>query len=257
MARLIGLLALALALALPASGPRAQDIVADLSQRTVSITANFDGSELMIFGAVRREAPLDVTGPVEVIVTVSGPSQPVMVRRKDRVAGIWVNVDGLEVDAAPSFYAIATSGPLPEILSETEDLRHKVSIPRAIRAVGFPMTIETIEPYIDALIRIRTDTGLYRVDEGIVRLQQQTLFRAGIALPANLVEGDYAVRLFLTRDRQVVATETTTIAVRKVGLERFIYRLAHDQPLVYGLMSLGIAIAAGWGASAAFRYLQS
>lgn len=235
----------------------AQDIVADLSQRTVSITANFDGSELMLFGAVRRDAPISRTGEVEVIVTVSGPSTPVTVRRKDRVAGIWINTDAVEVDAAPSFYAIATSAPLSEVLSDVEDLRHKITIPRAIRSVGAPDTVADAASFTDALIRIRTANALYRVEEGAVRVTEQTLFRSSVGLPANLVEGDYAVRIFLTRNKQVVAMETTTIAVRKVGLERFIYRLAHDQPLIYGILSLAIAIVAGWSASAVFRYLQN
>lgn len=257
MRRLLACLTLLLALGLPATAPRAQDIVADLSQRTVAITANFDGSELMIFGAIRRDAPLARLGPVDVLIAISGPSEPVVVRRKDRVAGIWINTDAVEVDAAPSFYAIATSGALTNILSDTEDLRHKISIPRAIRTVGVPEEVQDVPAFLDALIRIRTDNGLYRVEEGAIALREQTLFRTRIALPANLTEGDYAVRIFLTRDREIVAQETATVAVRKVGLERFIYRLAHDQPLVYGLMSLAIAIAAGWSASAVFRYLQT
>lgn len=255
--RALACLTLLLALLLPAHPGRTQDIVADLSQRTVAITANFDGSELMIFGAVRRDAPLAEKGPVEVLITISGPLEPALVRRKDRVAGIWINTDAVEVDAAPSFYAIATSAPLPQILADTEDLRHKISIPRAIRAVGSAEQAEDVPSFLEALIRIRTDKGLYRVEEGAVNLQEQTLFRTRIALPANLTEGDYDVRIFLTRDRAIVAQETATVAVRKVGLERFIYRLAHDQPLVYGIMSLSIAIFAGWSASAAFRYLQS
>lgn len=257
MIRIFACLTFMLGLLLPGSPARTQDIVADLSQRTVAITANFDGSELMIFGAVRRDAPLAENGPVDVLITISGPLEPAVVRRKDRVAGIWINTDAVEVDAAPSFYAIATSAPMDQILADTEDLRHKISIPRAIRAVGSAEEVADVPSFLEALIRVRTDSGLYRIEEGAVNLQEQTLFRTRIALPANLTEGDYDVRIFLTRDRQVVAQETAVVAVRKVGLERFIYRLAHDQPLAYGVLSIAIAIAAGWSASAVFRYLQS
>ena len=47
-----------------------------------------------------------------------------------------------------------------------------------------------------------------------------------------------------------------SIYVRKVGLERFLYTLSRQQPLVYGLMSLAIAIFAGWSASTVFRLLR-
>lgn len=234
-----------------------QEVVADLSQRGVSITANFDGSEIMIFGAVKRDAPLSEQGPVDVIVTVSGPDLPVTVRKKDRVAGIWVNNQTVEVDAAPSLYKIATTIPFGDAISDTADLRHQVSIPRAIRSVGAPDTVEDSVSFTEALIRIRTDSGLYSVEEGAVTLVDQTLFNTRIALPANLVEGTYRARILLLRDKDVVATYGTNIDVRKVGLERFIYNLAHERPLVYGIFSLAIAITAGWGASAIFRYIQT
>jgi hypothetical protein len=77
-----------------------------------------------------------------------------------------------------------------------------------------------------------------------------------VALPANLTEGEYKVRLFITRDGAVVDTHEEIITVNKDGLERWIYSLAHEQPLLYGLLSLVLAIVAGWGASAAFGLLR-
>lgn len=234
----------------------AEEVVLGLSQDEVSISTTFDGDDILIFGAIRRESPIPDGPPLQVVVTVSGPLLPVTVRRKERVAGIWVNTDAVEVDLAPSYYAVAATGSLSEALSAVEDLRHKVSIPQAIRSVGAPMNIEDAETFRAALIRIRKDSGLYRLDEGAVDLEADTLFRAAIELPANLVEGDYATRIFLTRNGEVVDVYETSILVRKVGLERWLFSLSRQQPLIYGLMSLAIAIFAGWAASAAFRALQ-
>lgn len=241
-----------LAFALPA---QAEEIVADLSQTRVAITANFDGSEILIFGAVRREAPLP-DGELSVVITVEGPSEPITVRRKERVAGIWVNTDSVEVDLAPSFYAIATSAPMRDAISEVEDLRHKVSVPRAIRAVGISEGVEDSETFVDALIRIRSNKDSYQVLENQVKFTADTLFETSISLPSNLTQGSYRTRIFLTRGGTVVDQFETAIEVRKVGLEKFIYNLAHERPLIYGLLSLAIAIAAGWLASAFFRYIR-
>jgi uncharacterized protein (TIGR02186 family) len=90
-----------------------------------------------------------------------------------------------------------------------------------------------------------------------VTLSQDTLFRADVALPANLTEGDYRVRIFLTRGGVVIDSLESTIDVRKEGLERWLTNLAHDQPLIYGLLSLLIAVVAGWAASAGFRFLRA
>lgn len=234
----------------------AEEVVLGLSRDKVSITTSFDGSDILIFGAVKREAPIQEP-PLEVVITVEGPSHPVMVRRKERRLGIWINTDSVEVDAAPSFYAVATTGPMRRVLSETENQRHRVTIDHAIRSVGAPMNILDSQSFTEAVIRIRQKSGLYQMLEGQVALDQQTLFRAEIDMPANLTEGEYLTRIFLTRSGMVVSGYETVIDVRKVGLERFLFNLSREMPMVYGLMALAIAIAAGWGASTAFRMLRN
>ncbi|MEY8830239.1 TIGR02186 family protein [Sedimentitalea sp. XS_ASV28] len=234
----------------------AEEVVLGLSQDKVAITTSFDGSEILLFGAVKRETPILEGSPLEVVITITGPSEPVTVRRKSRRFGIWVNTDAVEVDRAPSFYAVATTAPFSQVLSETEDLRHKVSIDRAIRSVGAPDNIANSALFTDAVIRIRREADLYQTLENGVALDQQTLFRTAIDMPSNLTEGDYVTRIFLTRDGQVVSSYETTIAVQKVGLERWLFVLSRQQPFWYGLLSLAIAIAAGWGASTAFRLLR-
>ncbi|MES2914081.1 MAG: TIGR02186 family protein [Pseudomonadota bacterium] len=251
---MIRALALILVLSLPAAAQ--EMIVSGLSQNRVSITADFDGSEILIYGAVKRDAPAPDGGPLEVIVTVEGPSAPVAVRRKGRVAGIWVNNASVTIDSAPSFYAVATTGPLTHILSDVDNLRYGITIERVIRAVGIASEADRAGEFILALLRVRTEEGRYRILEGKVELSEDTLFRTDIVLPANLTEGEYKVRLFLLRDKRVVASQERLIGVRKEGLERFIFNLAQQQPLIYGLVSLVLAAVAGWGASAAFRLIR-
>lgn len=248
---MVRLLILFLLLAAPA---KAEEIVLGLSRNAVAITATFEGSDILVFGAVKREAPISAEGPLGVIVTVAGPDRPVIVRRKARRVGIWVNTDSVEVDAAPSFYAVATSGPIGEVLRDTEDLRYRITTRRAIRSVG--AVVSDTASFSEALMRIKADQNLYQMLEGEVDLEEETLFRTEITLPANLIEGNYEAHIFLTRDGRVIDEYITTIPVEKVGLERWLYNLAHEQAFLYGLMSLAIAISAGWIASAAFSLLR-
>lgn len=237
-------------LALPA---QAEQVVAGLSQSRISIATNFDGSEILIFGAVKRDTPPGES-PLEVLITVEGPSEPLTVRKKDKRFGIWVNTTQVEVTAAPSFYAVATTAPLSETITDNQDLEYRVSIPRAVQLGHdrFPGDVA----FEEALIRIREKAGLYQTNIGAIALEEGTLFSTTVRLPANLHEGDYRARFFLTRDGVVVDQHVTDIAVQKVGLERFLFRLSRDNPLIYGLMSLAIAIFAGWLASAAFRVFR-
>ena len=234
----------------------AEKIVAGLSQNRVSITANFDGSEILIYGAVKREDPVPTTSQLEMIITVQGPAVPLVIRRKERLAGIWLNTASVNIDAAPSFYAVASTGPLADILSGTDDLRHRITIPHAIRAIGISAEASNSPDFIDALQRIRLAEDRYRLAEGSVQLVEDTLFRTDVVLPANLTEGNYRVRIFLLREGHVVDTQERIIGVRKAGLERFLFNLAHEHPLVYGLASLIMAAVAGWAASAGFRFLR-
>ncbi|MEP0207611.1 MAG: TIGR02186 family protein [Paracoccaceae bacterium] len=233
----------------------AETVVLGLSQDEVAITTSFDGSEILIFGAVKREAPIPEGPPLHVLITVASPSEPITVRRKEKRFGIWINTDSVEIDAAPSYYAVATSGPFSEVINSVDDLRHKISIPRAIRSVGAPSSVTNASSFTEALIRIRSNSGQYQVLENQVVVDDQTLFRARVRLPAALSEGDYTTRIFLTRDGSVISSFETGIDVRKVGLERWLYTMSREQSLLYGLMSLAIAIAAGWGASAAFSLI--
>jgi len=251
---LLRLIALLCLMVLPA---QAEEVVLGLSKDRVAITTSFDGSEILIFGAVKREEAIPDGPPLEVIVTVSGPIGPIVVRRKEYRFGIWVNVDAVEVDAAPSFYAVATSGLLRDVLKDVEDLRYKVSVPRAIRSVGAPQNITDSESFTNALIRIRSGNDQYQLLENHVAVDEQTLFRTSVRLPAALVEGDYVTRIFLTRDGNVISRYETSIDVHKVGMERWLYNLSRQQPMIYGLLSLAIAIFARWGASAIFTLFRA
>ncbi|KGJ05803.1 conserved hypothetical protein [Paracoccus halophilus] len=260
------LLTALLAIALPA---RAQDaapespekeppekIVAGISRENIDITTSFDGSEIIIYGAVKRQAPIPADDPLDVVVAVAGPSEAVTVRHKERKLGVWVNTGRVDIGAAPNFYVIASTRPLHLILTPQQDQVHRISVPLVMRSFAGPLEVEDAVPYTEALVRLRQNSGYYRQDNGAVRLVENTLFRADVRLPSNLIEGAYSARIFLLRGGEVLDTFRAPIEVRKVGLERWLYRLALEYPFVYGIMSLAIAIAAGWGASAAFRQFR-
>ncbi|MFV0473487.1 MAG: TIGR02186 family protein [Pikeienuella sp.] len=257
--RLRLLLALLLCAAAPAAAEEVKDerVIAALSQNAVGITADFTGSEIFVFGAVGRNRHPDARDDdLDIIVTVAGPDQRVKIRKKDRAFGIWVNRESVEIDQAPSFYAVSATGPLPEILSRTDDLRHRISINRAVRLIGEAGNVENPEDFRKAVIRLNRASGVYFEEIGGVGVIERTLFQTRFQLPSNIVEGDYEARVFLLRGGRVLDSFTTAIEVRKVGIERWIFNLAHERAPVYGVLSILVALFAGWGASEAFRLLR-
>ena len=252
--RIAALLLLAMFLPVVAKAEE-ERVVAGLSQNQVAITTGFAGSEIFIYGAVKRLVPAAPDQPLDVVITVTGPLEPVVVRKKVRRFGIWVNGPSVTVDAAPVFYAVASTGPLDAVLSATDDLRYRIGIDQVVRLIGEPSDEAYPEEFREAVIRLRRKAGLYVELPGAVQVIEDTLFETRIRLPANLVEGDYRARVFLVRDRAVVDVFESSIEVRKVGLERWIYRMAHEQSALYGAFSVALALFAGWAASALFRYV--
>ena len=248
------LISLFLVLGLPAQGA---EIIGGLSQNRVSLTMNFAGSEILIFGAVRRDAPRhDDEPPFDIIVTIEGPTQPVTVWRKARRMGIWVNVEAVRMASVPSFYAVATTAPLAQILDPAEDALHRISPTYAIRSEQAAGSVDDPIAFSQALLRLRSEAQQFQTLERWVYLDRETLFRVAVRLPANLTEGAYTVRMYLVRSGGVVHQYRNAIFVRKEGLERWLHTLAYDQPLGYGLLALMIALVAGWGASALFRFAR-
>lgn len=249
----------ALLMALLLAGPLAaqETVVTGVSTDNIGLNATFDGSELFVFGAIRRDAPIKpAADPIDVIITIKGPPRNLRVRHKERRLGIWMNTDSLSVRQAPSFYAIATTRTLDDILSETERLRWQIGMDEAVRRVGGHDTIEDTTVYTDALVRIKERTGSYQQRDGSVNVAEETLFQTSFHMPANLVEGDYVAQFFLARDREVISTGTSVIRVEKTGIERWLYNLSRNRPLVYGLASVAAALACGWAAAAAFSLVR-
>ena len=256
--RVLALILLVFA-ALPAG---ANEIIGALSQSRVALTANFSGSEILIFGAIRRDPSealaedAEEVPPFDVVVVIEGPREPVAIWRKDRRVGIWVNVDSVTLASVPSFYAVATTAPLDEIIAPETDIEHRISSQQAIRSEQAIGDVPDQAVFSEALRRIRERSDQYLNLDRFVHLERDILFRANVQLPANLTEGAYTTRMYLLRDGAVVHQFRTAIFVRKAGLERWLHQLAYDQPLLYGLMALAIALIAGWGASALFRFVR-
>jgi uncharacterized protein (TIGR02186 family) len=221
-------------------------LVADLSKHLVAITTGFTGTEVLLFGAVEQGG--------EVAVVVRGPNTPVTMRRKSRVAGIWMNTASMTFERVPSFYAVAASAPLKEIATPAVRQRNGIGLD----ALDIDLPPAKASPNVarewrEALIRAKQRNGLYAREVGRVTFLGARLFRTEVYFPATVPTGSYQVETYLLRDGQVVSAQTTPLIVSKVGIEAELTRFAYDFAAVYGLVAIMIALLAGWGGYALFR----
>ena len=246
MTRLTVLLALATLLP-PGDAPRAQNLVADLSHHLIAITTAFVGTRVVLFGVAE--------GGGEIVVTVQGPREDLIVRRKSRVAGIWVNREGLGFRRVPAYYAVASTGPLeqiarPDVLAQLEIGTASLDL-EPIDATG--LEINEIAAFKDALVRRKQELGLYSRKPAPINFVGEQLFRTTLVFPANVPPGIYQVQVFELRDGFATDAQRSTLVVSKVGLEADIYDFAQQRAFLYGLTAIALAIVSGWLAGVIFR----
>ena len=240
----LAILLFALAALLPAPA-RAQALVADLSDHLIAITAGFAGTDVLLFGATEGEG--------DVIVILRGPEAPVIVRRKTRAVGIWVNTERIAFSGAPSFYRVAASKPVEDVANPALRTRHQIGVELLRVTAERELTPAKFNNFRDGLLRNKLREDLYSAEIGKVTFLGPRLFRTKIYLPANVPPGSYTVEVLLVRNNQVIAAQTTPMFVNKTGIGADVYDFAHRHAAVYGLIAVLIAVSAGWVAATVFR----
>ena len=236
----------------PAPTPR-EEVVSDISTREISIQSNFTGIEILIFGSVDFSGAAEPGKEIyDVVVVLRSPDQAVVARRKERMAGIWVNGTGKIYPTVPGFYAVLSSRPLRAITSD-ETLK---TLGIGLNNIDFGRVTKSgpdEETFRSTVIRLKEQQLLFQEHDDGVAFVGRSLFRASVDLPVNVPIGRYTADVYLFRDGQVVSKNQSTLEVTQAGLERTIYLMAFNRPLIYGLVAVLLAVLAGLAGWAAFR----
>ncbi|HKB23253.1 MAG TPA: TIGR02186 family protein [Methyloceanibacter sp.] len=247
------LLGLAMATAHAAGPPPSDEVVSDISTREIAIKSNFAGIEILIFGSIDFSArPAPETGAYDVVVVIRAPGQAIVARRKQRMAGIWVNGPGVTYPDVPGFYAVLSTRPLRAITSE-ETLK-SLGVGLGNLDFGRSSTNDANEQsFRSAVIDLKERQMLFQEDDGGVAFIGRSLFRTSVDLPANVPIGRYTADVYLFRDGQAISENHSTLKVNKVGFEQAVYLLAFRHSFIYGLIAVVIAVIAGLIGWVAFR----
>lgn len=237
--------ALALAVMVAPLGLHAQALIADLSSHLVAITTGFTGTDVLLFGAVE--------GTGDVVVVVRGPDERVTVRRKARVAGIFVNTKQMTFGKVPSFYLVAASREIDKIAPAAELARQEIGTRNLRLEPEVARGPIQVAEFRAALLRDKQAEGLYGNAVAGVDFLGARLFRVNVYFPSNVPVGTYQVQIFLFRDGAVVGAQTTPLVISKIGASADIFDFAHRSAPYYGLIVILIALAAGWLGEAVFR----
>ena len=235
-----------------------ESVQADVSARNVAVTSSFNGTEIVIFGAVdNSQQPSAESGYYDVLIVVEGVPTRTVARRKNNVAGLWLNTAAATFDLVPSYYAIASTRPIDEITTEEFRATHGIGFQHLRFAPAFGeaqgLSTEDLAEFRRAIIRLKRKQGLYVQDPFSVAFIGRSLFRATIELPANVTVGPFETRVYLFREEKLLSQYTVKLNLEREGVERHLHAFAFTYPALYGLMTVMIAVAAGLTASTVFR----
>lgn len=243
---------LALLALLLLGGARDPILVPEISQHEIQVRQGFTGAELLLFGAILTPEGTRAGQYYDIVVVLKGPTQSIILREKQKVAGIWINAASTEFRSAPSFFATSSTRPVAKIVDDRT---------AAIYELGLPWLqlspITTIEQsdqsrFAEGLVDLRQREGVFKQDDKGVKVSEQVLYQARISLPSSVQTGTYTAETFAISNGRVVASATSHVEVRKLGFEGAVATFAQEYGFFYGLLTIAVSVFLGWLAGRVF-----
>lgn len=221
-------------------------LITDLSQSKIDIVYSFVGAEILVFGAIQYPNGMTPDERPEIAIIVRGPPEAITVRRKARVAGLWLNTRAVRFETAPSFYSVATTKPIEQLVDEQTAAIHELGLSHLQLSPASSDDAAQIRSFEAGFLNLRRREGLYADAPQGVDLTENVLYRARIAIPSQVPVGNYTVEIHLIDDGAVVASSTRDISIDKSGFERAVYVAAQEHSLSYGILAVSLALLLGW-----------
>jgi uncharacterized protein (TIGR02186 family) len=256
MARVV--LAFLLFLAMPILGvpvfAAEPKLVSDVSTREITIQSSFTGADLVLFGAILYPQGVAPEDQIDVAVVIRGPTRPITVREKRKYAGIWVNAQSTDFQSAPTYYAIASSRPLKQIVDAKTAAIFELGLNRLQLSPNGEIDTVKQRHFAEGLVDLNRRKGVYRQDENNVKITGQVLYDARLKIPSSVPVGRYiAETLLIRKGRIIAADDNVEIIISKAGFEQFVTILAQQYGLIYGTLAVLISLGLGWLAGFAFN----
>ena len=235
--------------------PAPERIQIGLSTDRIMIRSDFSGADLTIFGSVDNADPLmSRQGRYDVVVVLEGPPRPTVVRRKDRVLGMWINTLSETFVNVPASYSVSTTRAFQDMTEPATYRQLSLGVDNIHLQPEDPLeAARTIEEFGQALRDRKRATGLFNERVGGVQFLSQNLFRATVSLAPNVPLGTHRARAFLFKNGAFIGESSASLGIYKAGFEQSVFEAAHQYSLLYGLFAVALAMLTGWIGSVVFR----
>jgi pyruvate, water dikinase len=241
-------LVLAVALALGSAPGRAAEAgpLASVEPRRLEAGSFYAGGQLRVLGSVDERS--------NVAIRVTGPPERHAFNRRGKIAGlIWGGIEHVTFENAPSLYAVYTSGALGALAPAAERERLRLGYEALVSHIEVRAKSASIDKpeMIRQLVRLKEAEGLYQVAPGAVHLGEgaggRRPFEVSVSLPSTATPGDIEVAVFELAEGRVRREEISTVQLERVGMPAALFRLAHEQGTLFGLVAVFVLVLTGVG----------
>ncbi|HKT85440.1 MAG TPA: TIGR02186 family protein [Novosphingobium sp.] len=227
-------------------------LVPEISQHEVDLQQGFTGTELLLFGAILTPEGSRAGQAYDIVVVLKGPTQSIVLREKQKVAGIWINAASTEFRSAPSYYAIASTRPISDIVDDKTAAIYELGLAWLQLSPIGAINPDEQSRFSAGLVQLNRKKGMYRENEGSVKVSEQVLYQAHMHLPSRVPTGIYTAETFAISKGRVVASASSEVEVRKLGFERAVADFSDNFGFAYGLLAVVVSVAMGWIAGRLF-----
>jgi uncharacterized protein (TIGR02186 family) len=230
-------------------------LVPEVSQHEIQVRQGFIGTELLLYGAILDPEGRRAQKPYDIVVVLKGPTEPILVREKAKKLGVWVNAQSTAFRSAPSFFSVASSRPIAEIVDDRTAAIYELGL--GFLQLSPTGAIDPIEQsrFTKGLVDLRQRQALYREAGGGVTISDGVLYQARIAVPSNVATGRYTAETFAITDGRVIASALAEVEVEKQGFEKFVADQADQSSFLYGLFAVLLSLFMGWLAGRVFALI--
>lgn len=227
------------------TGAREPILVPEISQHEVQVRQGFRGTELLLFGAILTPEGTRAGQDYDIVVVLKGPTQSIILREKQRIAGMWINAASTEFRSAPTFFAVASSRPIKQIVDDKTAAIYELGLPwLQLSPIGAFDPKEQAR-FSAGLVDLKQREGLYKDDPRGVKLSEQVLYQARIALPSSVQTGTYTAETFAITQGRVITSAISKVEVTKQGFERAVADFAEYNGFFYGLLAVALSVGMG------------
>lgn len=230
------------------------------SSAELTINANHDHITIDFFyhGSTVSVSGISDAG-TDLIVKIAAQDGHEALKQKGKAAGfLWMNLRTLKFEHAPNFYSIHSTRKIEDILSLEEMEKSVIGYAALNKHIGITPVSNDEErtKWFNEFIRYKEESRLYASSAGQIKTANENgrqKYYIKTAWPYQAPPGKYLVTVYAVKDKRVIEKAEANVTVEQSGIVKALSDMAKNNGALYGIISIVIALGAGFGVGMIFR----